>query len=104
VADSTFPPSSTGKSEGEGQNIPGGGYSVPDGHMRSMGECLGGSNPPGRNGGGGGQRPTSGNRGPHARAASPPNSGEYIINLTFEGHIRRHRVTQHMLVDQLSVG
>jgi hypothetical protein len=102
VADSTFPPSSTGNSEGEGRNIPGGGYSVPDGH-RSMGEDSGGSNPPGRNGGGGGQRYTSEDRDLPTRANSQPNNGEYTINLTFEGHMQRHRVTQHMLVDQLSI-
>ncbi len=58
---------------------------------------------PGRNGGSGRQQPTPGDRGPTAHAASPPNSGEYTINLTFEGHLQRHRVTQHMLVNQLAV-
>ena len=56
-----------------------------------------------RKGGGGNRELTQEDRGPYVRTARTPENDDFKINLTFEGHNQRHRVTQHMFVEQLTV-
>jgi hypothetical protein len=87
VADCTFPLSSRGNVEdgGIGQTQ-GGRYPVPDGHKPSN-DGAGGGNPPSGSG---------------VRGGQTPGTGDYVINLTYEGHLTKNHVGQHMLVEQLA--
>ena len=64
----------------------GGGYSVPDGQK------------PSNDGAGGGNLPS----GSGTRGCPIPGTGDYVINLTYDGHLTVHQVDQHMLVEELA--
>ena len=87
VADCTFPLSSRGNGEDDRtRQTQGGRYPVPGGHKLSD------------DGAGGGNSPS----GIRVRGGQTPGTGDYVINLTYEGHLTRHQVNQHMLVEELA--
>ncbi len=87
MADCTSPLSSRGNVEGGGiGQTQGGRYSVPDGQKPSN-DGAGGGNPPSGSG---------------SRGCPIPGTGDYVINLTYDGHLTMHHVDQHMLVGELA--
>jgi hypothetical protein len=59
---------------------------VPDGQKLSN-DGAGGGNPPSGSG---------------LRGCPIPGTGDYVINLTYDGHLTMHHVDQHMLVEELA--
>jgi hypothetical protein len=55
----------------------------------------------GRNGSSGHSQPAQGGNMPSVRRALTPDVDEFTINLTYEGHLQRHQVSQHMFVEKL---
>ena len=87
VADCTSPPSSRGNVEsGEIGQTQGGDTQCLMGKSHRMMELGGGNLPSG-----------SGTRG-----CPIPGTGDYVINLTYDGHLTVHQVDQHMLVEELA--
>ncbi len=53
---------------------------------------------PSNDGAGGGNLPS----GSGTRGCPIPGTGDYVINLTYDGHLTVHQVDQHMLVEELA--